>query len=262
MKQRMITAIVAMLFFIPIVIYGQLPFTLLIYLLATIAILELIKMNQTFSGWFPTILAILFIWFLLIPNVDVLFPNMWFTKMDSMILFVMLLLAYSVLSKNKFTFNHAGFLLIASFYVGMGFYFLNQTRMEGLNYMLFTLFVIWATDTGAYFFGRAFGKHKLWPTISPKKTIEGAIGGIISACIVGISFHLIYPFEHSFWMIVLVTILVSMVGQLGDLVESAYKRYFGVKDSGNILPGHGGILDRFDSLLFVVPFLHLIHFIS
>src|SRR5690606_996650 len=120
----------------------------------------------------------------------------------------------------------------------------------------------WATDTGAYFFGRAFGKHKLWPTISPKKTIEGAIGGIISACIVGISFHLIYPFEHSFWMIVLVTILVSMVGQLGDLVESAYKRYFGVKDSGNILPGHGGILDRFDSLLFVVPFLHLIHFIS
>ena len=144
----------------------------------------------------------------------------------------------------------------------MGFFFLIQPEVEGLNYMLFTLFVIWATDTGAYFFGRAFGKHKLWPTISPKKTIEGAIGGIISACIVGISFHLIYPFEHSFWMIVLVTILVSMVGQLGDLVESAYKRYFGVKDSGNILPGHGGILDRFDSLLFVVPFLHLIHFIS
>ena len=251
-----------MVVFIPFVVYGGLPFTLLIYLLATIAILELIKMNDSFSGWFPTILAIVFVWILLIPDTFQVTSYVGYTKTEVVMIFVMAVLAYSVLSKNKFTFNHASFLLLASIYVGMGFYFLNETRMEGLHYILYALFVIWATDTGAYFFGRAFGKRKLWPTISPNKTIEGAIGGLVSAGVVGYVFHLVYPFDTSVFIILVVTILVSIVGQIGDLVESAYKRHYNVKDSGQILPGHGGILDRLDSLLFVVPFLHLIHFIS
>lgn len=133
--------------------------------------------------------------------------------------------------------------------------------MMGLNYILFILFIIWATDTGAYFLGSALGKKKLWPKISPNKTIEGALGGIVLASIVGVIFQLIYPFNMSMLTIIIVSIVISVVGQIGDLTASAYKRHFGVKDSGQILPGHGGILDRLDSLLFVLPLMYIIHFI-
>src|SRR5690625_1497151 len=114
---------------------------------------------------------------------------------------------------------------------------------------------------GGLLFRTCFGKRKLWPEISPNKTIAGALGGVLSACLVGLSFQLFYPFEHSLIIILIITILVSIVGQIGDLIASAYKRHYEVKDSGNLLPGHGGILDRMDSLLFVLPFLYVIDFI-
>src|SRR5699024_7911628 len=121
--------------------------------------------------------------------------------------------------------------------------------------------IVWATDTGAYFVGRSLGKRKLMPAISPKKTIEGALGGIICASIVAIIFQLVKPFSVSLITVIGVTILASIAAQLGDLVTSAFNRHFNVKDSGTILPGHGGILDRFDSLLFVLPFLYVIGFV-
>ncbi len=102
----------------------------------------------------------------------------------------------------------------------------------------------------------------MWPEISPNKTVEGAIGGVLLACVIGISFHMVHPFQNDMMVVVAVTVLVSVFGQIGDLVESAFKRYYGVKDSGNLLPGHGGILDRLDSLLFVLPILHFIQFFS
>lgn len=123
------------------------------------------------------------------------------------------------------------------------------------------MFTIWATDTGAYFTGNAFGKRKLWPKISPNKTVAGAIGGIISAIVVAIVFQLVYPFTMPIYLLVGVALIISVFGQIGDLVASAYKRHYNVKDSGNILPGHGGILDRFDSLLFVLPILYIVQFI-
>lgn len=108
--------------------------------------------------------------------------------------------------------------------------------------------------------GRQVGKHKLWPDISPNKTIEGALGGIASAIVVAVVFILVQPnvFQHNLVTMVIFTIIFSVVGQFGDLVESAIKRHYGVKDSGKILPGHGGILDRFDSMLFVFPMMHLL----
>ena len=120
--------------------------------------------------------------------------------------------------------------------------------------------MVWTTDSGAYFVGRKLGKHKLWPEISPKKTIEGSIGGVVIAVIFAVLMQLIYPFASSWTLLIVVTIIASIIGQMGDLVESAIKRHYGVKDSGTILPGHGGILDRFDSLLFAVPLLHFVHF--
>ena len=208
----------------------------------------------------PGIIGVIGLWLILLPAETDFFPIGFFSIMDIYTVIILFLLAYTVLVRNKFTFDEAGFVILTTLYVGIGFYFLIETRLglNGFSNILFAFLIIWATDTGAYFIGRAFGKRKLWPDISPNKTVEGAIGGIITACAVAIVFHWIHPFPHSLFFVVLVTIFASMVGQVGDLVESAFKRNYGVKDSGKILPGHGGILDRFDSLLFVLPFLYLI----
>jgi phosphatidate cytidylyltransferase len=119
--------------------------------------------------------------------------------------------------------------------------------------------MIWATDSGAYFIGKATGKRKLWPEISPNKTVEGSIGGVASALIIAVLFVLLTDINASVISLMAITVVLSIFGQIGDLVQSAFKRHFNVKDSGNILPGHGGILDRFDSLLFVLPLLHFFH---
>jgi phosphatidate cytidylyltransferase len=116
--------------------------------------------------------------------------------------------------------------------------------------------LIWTNDTFAYIVGKSIGKNKLFESISPKKTIEGFVGGIVFAIIAGIliaKFYLQMPIY--FWVII--ALLISIFGSIGDLVESKFKRIAGVKDSGNIMPGHGGVLDRLDSVIFVAPFLYL-----
>ncbi|MBM7572056.1 phosphatidate cytidylyltransferase [Aquibacillus albus] len=263
MKIRIITAVIAILMFFPFVFYGNWPFQLIMYIIASIGVLELLKMRTKTIYPVPTAFTLLLLWTLLFPGHEiVLVEYFYFTKSDITLFFVLLMLAYTVLVKNKFTFDDAGFLILSAIYVGLGFYYFVETREAGLEYIFYVILVILATDTGAYFFGRAMGKRKLWPEISPNKTIEGAIGGILLACIVAVIFQIIWPVHSSIVIVLFVTVLASAFGQIGDLVESAFKRHYNVKDSGHILPGHGGILDRFDSWLFVFPLLHFIHFIS
>lgn len=124
----------------------------------------------------------------------------------------------------------------------------------------------WITDSGAYFVGKTMGKHKLAPNLSPKKTAEGSLGGIITCILASLLYVWILDFffsysilESSNYIFIAVTALtVSIVSQFGDLALSAIKRDFGIKDYGNILPGHGGILDRFDSVLFAAPVVYFI----
>lgn len=126
---------------------------------------------------------------------------------------------------------------------------------RGGDLVLFVLLVTWLGDTGAYFAGRFFGKHKLYPAVSPKKTWEGAIGGLAGSLAAAIAMKLI-RLDHLTWVdLILITIPGAALGQMGDLVESLFKRSTGVKDSGAILPGHGGILDRIDAVLFFAPYL-------
>ncbi len=135
------------------------------------------------------------------------------------------------------------------------------TFRQGLYFLIFIFFVILITDIAAYFVGVRFGKHKLSPVISPKKTIEGAIAGAVFAIITGLIIGKLIgiSFYHSF----VLSLLVTVMAQLGDLSESLIKRDAGVKDSGNSLPGHGGFLDRADSYLFSVPcaFYYIKYFI-
>lgn len=175
-----------------------------------------------------------------------------------LILMSLIMLSYTVMSKNRFNFVDAAFCMLAVAYIGIGFMYFYETRNNGLIYILFALLIVWVTDTGAYIFGRLFGKNKLWPEISPNKTIEGFVGGILSSTIIAIIFSINYDMPLSILPLILVTWLFSMFGQLGDLVESALKRHFDVKDSGNLLPGHGGILDRFDSFIFVLPLMNIL----
>ncbi|CAH2713254.1 hypothetical protein BACCIP111895_00389 [Neobacillus rhizosphaerae] len=258
MKQRVITGVVAAALFLPIVYFGGFPLVLLTYFLATIGLYELFKMKNLniFSGY--GLLTVLFLWALLFPaEYNHVLDSFYYSKIELCIVFILLLFTYTVITKNRFTFEDASFSLLSAVYVGIGFYFLFETRVDGgLVYILYSLFMIWATDSGAYFIGKALGKRKLWPEISPNKTIEGSLGGVVCAVIVAILFVLFTDIKGS---IIGITVVLSVFGQIGDLVESAFKRHFNVKDSGKILPGHGGILDRFDSLIFVWPILHLFH---
>jgi phosphatidate cytidylyltransferase len=260
MKQRILTAVLAAAIFLPFVIYGGLPFTIFVYLLASIALHELLKMKKISLLGFPGIVSLVILWVLLIPNSYItILDDINFSKAELALMALLLLLTYTVVTKNKFTFDDVGFVVIAIFYLGIGFYFLIETRNIGLELVFYALILIWVTDSGAYFVGRAMGKNKLWPEISPNKTIEGAVGGVIFAILFSWIYHYFTGVLDNYIVVSFMTIFLSVFGQIGDLVESALKRHYQVKDSGTILPGHGGILDRFDSLLFVLPLLHFLN---
>jgi len=124
---------------------------------------------------------------------------------------------------------------------------------RGNVWIFFLLTVIFLGDTGAFYCGRLLGKHKLYVSVSPGKTWEGAVGGFLSSVLGGIFFSQAFGLHDSVWIIGAVSGVLSIAGQFGDLAESMIKRNCGVKDSGKILPGHGGFLDRVDSLLFAIP---------
>ena len=128
---------------------------------------------------------------------------------------------------------------------------------QGSDWIFLVLTITWLSDTGAYFSGRALGRHKLYPAISPGKSIEGAIGGLCSSVGAAVLAHLWYMPQLGWRDAVLIAVIGGALGQAGDLVESMVKRGYGVKDSGWIIPGHGGLLDRIDALLFSAPFVYL-----
>lgn len=132
--------------------------------------------------------------------------------------------------------------------------FMTKWNEYGFEAILGILLLTWAVDTAAYFGGRFLGKHKLWERISPKKTWEGSISGALVCIGMSVGMNYLWPVDFN-WIIV--GVLTAIFSQLGDLVESMYKRSLQIKDSGGILPGHGGILDRFDGLLISIPVIYL-----
>ncbi|QCQ04203.1 phosphatidate cytidylyltransferase [Ligilactobacillus animalis] len=257
MKQRVITAVIALIVFLPLLYLGGLPFDILVTLMGVVAMSEFLIMKKKLLVSFEAIISFLLILSVLLP---VFWAGFWTqdTLGGSFYLLALVMLVYTVISKNRFSFDDAGVLLLGGLYAGLGFRFMMLARAESLWMMLYALLIVWITDSGAYLIGRKIGKNKLAPHISPNKTWEGSIGGSLSAVvIVGAYLYFVQgAFPYSFSTMLLWTLVFSVGGQLGDLIESAFKRHYGVKDSGKILPGHGGILDRFDSLLFVLPLMH------
>lgn len=152
---------------------------------------------------------------------------------------------------NVVTLSLLGAVIISSTWLSL--YLLRINFTDGNSLLMYLLLLIWIADSGAYFAGRAFGKHKLAPAISPGKSIEGVLGGLI-ACFIFSYFALEYIGYSSSVVFLAISLTVAFVSVYGDLFESLMKRKAGVKDSGSILPGHGGVLDRLDSLIAAGPF--------
>ena len=152
--------------------------------------------------------------------------------------------------------------IMATLYVGMLGGSLIRLRNDfpsgiGPKLVLFLLLVVWLGDAGAYYIGKQFGRHPMSPRISPKKTIEGGIGGIVTAIITAVVIHFTFFKEIPLVHAIIAGIVLSIAGVVGDLAESMWKRSAAVKDSGTLIPGHGGFLDRFDSIFFTAPILYV-----
>ena len=175
-------------------------------------------------------------------------------------IFVQLILIKDLFSLKTIPLFSSKRFIITTFYLSSGFVFLicianfNQTFTPLL--LLGSFILVWVNDSFAYLVGKNFGKQKLFPRISPKKTVEGFLGGLFFACVAS---YFIANFTNtlSFTNWLILSIIVSVFGTLGDLIESKFKRQANVKDSGVIMPGHGGLLDRLDSIIFAAPFIFL-----
>lgn len=260
LRIRTVSALAAIAVFLPILWMGGIPFQLLIGILAMLAVHELLTMKGLESFSIEGVLAMLAAFIYALP-LETYLP---FLPVDGNViaygLLILALLGTTVFVRG-YSFEDAAYPIAASFYVGLGFNALIDARIAGFDKVLLALFIVWATDSGAYLVGRQFGRRKLAPTVSPNKTLEGSLGGILSAVAVTLIFGLVDPGvlrPHSLLTMLIFTALFSMAGQFGDLVESSIKRHFGVKDSGRFIPGHGGVLDRFDSLIFVFPLMHFL----
>ena len=165
-------------------------------------------------------------------------------------------------NKREHPFSNIAHSLFPILYVALPFGLLvlanNQFSDNSVNYnselILGFYFILWSNDTGAYLAGKAFGKHKLFERISPNKTWQGSIGGGLLAIVISVVIGFTF-ISLPLWKWIIIGIIISVFGSMGDLVQSLFKRSMGVKDSGKIMPGHGGILDRFDGLLIASPFV-------
>lgn len=169
------------------------------------------------------------------------------------------LVAY-VLTFPKISSSAAVHIVFGFFYVAvmLGFVYLVRVGEKGRHAVWLVFLSSWVADTCAYFAGRFFGKHKMSPVLSPKKTVEGAVGGIAGAAAAGAVFSFAAEKGESLWQFVLICALAAVLSIFGDLAASAVKRDRGIKDYGNLIPGHGGILDRFDSVIFTAPVIYVL----
>lgn len=179
-------------------------------------------------------------------------------------LLLILVLAVYVLTFPKYNSEQITMVVFGFFYVVMPLMYIFQTRqLSGGEYAVWLIFIgSWGSDTMAYVVGRKLGKTKIAPKLSPKKSLEGLIGGIVGAALIGVIFAIIFKsqleesFSNPILLFGLTGAIGSVVSQIGDMAASAIKRNKGIKDYGTLIPGHGGILDRFDSVIFIAPIVY------
>jgi len=268
LKTRVISALVGLALLIVVLYLGSITLGIVVSLIAAIGLYEFYNSVSKVKDIHPIkIVGYLSILPLLILGLQ---ETGWF-NIDlniltgiSVCLIIILSMAFIVLGHKQYNIISACVTAFGIAYVPFLMSFLILIRnMDNGNILIWLIFIgAWGTDTMAYTFGRLFGKRKILPEISPKKTLAGAIGGILGCIVLMIVFGFIadtyFNLKISFVVLSFLGLFCGMISQIGDWSASAIKRYVNVKDFGNIMPGHGGVLDRFDSILFVAPVVYFV----
>lgn len=253
MKKRIISAIIMLLICVPIIYFGGKYFRIGVAVLSMIALKEIIDLKSSHNHIPIFVELVSYITLLLIVLAEYEgYSIMFGVTYKGIAIMLLSLLGLSIFYKeSEYTTTDALFLIGSIILLGTSFNTMILTRAFGLYNFCALILIFILTDTFALFTGMAFGRHKLAPNISPKKTIEGSIGGSVIATIgVSIFYHfLVSPIN---WKIVLGIFILSILGQIGDLIFSKLKRENDIKDYSNLIPGHGGILDRLDSTIAIM----------
>ena len=255
MTKRVLSAIIIVAVFIPFLIIGELPFAIFMSVLSLLGLYELLRVRESRKK-FPIVLKIiayiLTVYFCLYNTDSIEFYNKFDYRVMALIIFTFITPMVFINDTKKYNLNDALFLIGSVLFIGFSFNLIIITRNYDLSYIIYLLLITTITDTFALFTGMLVGKHKLCPKISPKKTVEGLVGGVVMGTFTAAAFYnTVISSNISLVLVIVLTLLLALIGQLGDLVFSSIKRYYDVKDFGEVIPGHGGILDRFDSLIFV-----------
>ena len=260
MMTRILTALLGVAAVALLVTYGGFAFFLAVFLVATLAWYEYARMMYRTASVYskPAVCALA----LILLSATSASPAVFLAAL----LLSFVLLTFMILFISQKEMASLFYTLVGVMYFGMGFGSLLLLRGAdellsasevsihvGIFLLWFAFLGTWASDSFAYFTGRFFGRHKMAPHISPKKTMEGLLGGMVGCILLCMAYS--WYFEFSLGEAFLLGLMVAIAAPMGDLFESYVKRVCDVKDSGNILPGHGGMMDRFDSLLFVAPLL-------
>jgi len=267
LRKRIITALIGIpLLVVAIQRGGEALFLCIVLITAAAALMELFSMTSTrppLVKW-TSLAAGLFIILLIGQYRHVLIfesaqhqgsPISLLLTMPTLTVFALLLFLYAAYPRDTLLIRQPFVTVLGVLYISLflSYLVLLHAGQNGRQWIFFLLIVLWCTDIGAYAVGRIWGRHRLSPLVSPHKTIEGAVGGLIFSLVAAFILKKLLLEDLGLAQAAALSFVIAVPGQAGDLCESALKRYFGVKDSGTMLPGHGGMLDRIDSLLFAAP---------
>lgn len=259
MKQRIISAFFGIILLIVVMLGGETVFDIAVVLISSIAIYEVVSaLGLKRNGIMNAVSMLLPVAVMVVShfNKEYIFSVVY--------LFIAIYLLIMLFRHGKYSFNDVAKFIAVSVMITLSFIHIAFVRaFDNGVICVFIIFIgSWITDTCAYFTGMAIGKHKLAPAISPKKTIEGSIGGIIGVTVIITAYTLIcaniIDMKVNIISMIAIGLLSGILSQFGDLCASIIKRENGVKDFGNIMPGHGGVMDRFDSFLFVAPAVYYV----
>ena len=244
---RFISGLIGLILLIIIASKGGIILASSIFIISIIGIREFYKALRNINiipieaiGYIGTILLFL----------SAIFPVL---SLDLIVTSIIIMMILVILIKKNIDLGGIALTLFGIFYIP--FLLFHIYYLDGTDYLWLVFIVAFGTDTFAYGIGNLLGKHKLSPTLSPKKTVEGAIGGIFGSVILTLSYSIYMELGH-IWQLLVLSIVVSAMSQMGELFGSKIKRISGIKDYGFIMPGHGGVLDRFDSIIVCAPLIY------
>ena len=256
MKSKVLSALLLLVICIPLVIFGGYPFIGLVLLVGLICFKELfdLRLKGKKLSWLMYLLSFLITGFLILNNYNGKeLTTIFDYRILTFMLFSFLVPLVIINDNDKYNLLDALYLFGSVLFIGFSFNLMILIRNYSITYFIYYLIIALFTDTFAYIGGKLIGKRQLAPKISPNKTVGGFIVGTIVGTVVGSIYYLtIINTNFSVWYIVLITLALSIMGSIGDLVFSQMKRYYDKKDFSSMIPGHGGFLDLFDSLIFIV----------